>query len=93
MLPLDFLAAWDRPEPAKCSRQLRGFYLTRLTLPSTSLFILAFVLLSEGLDVLWNVPDNTSWFLLLGIIARFCDIQSGGGRLFTIMMQMSGWVN
>ena len=49
---------------------LRGFYLTRLTLPTTSLFLLAFVLLSEGLDVLWNIPDNTSWFLLLGIFGH-----------------------
>jgi hypothetical protein len=49
---------------------LRGFYLTRLTLPSTSLFFLAFVLLSEGLDVLWNIPDNTSWLLLLGIFGH-----------------------
>jgi hypothetical protein len=49
---------------------LRGFYLTRLTLPSTSLFILTFLLLSEGLDVLWNIPDNTTWLLLLGIIGH-----------------------
>lgn len=46
---------------------LRGFYLTRLTLPSTSMMFLIILLLSQGLDVLWNIPDTTSWLLLLGI--------------------------
>jgi hypothetical protein len=41
--------------------------LTRRTLPSTVLFVLAAFLLSKGLDILWLAPDGTSWLLLVGI--------------------------
>lgn len=71
---------------------LRGFYLTRLTLPSTSLFLLVFVLLSEGLDVLWNIPDNTSWFLLLGIIGHAFVTTSLLAASFIYYHDMDVWV-
>lgn len=41
--------------------------LTRLNRPSVSLFFLAMVILSQGLAMLWQVPDENSWFLLVGI--------------------------
>ena len=41
--------------------------LTRFTLPSTSLLFLTIFVLSEGLDVLWNMPEDNSWFTLVGI--------------------------
>jgi hypothetical protein len=45
-------------------------HLTRLNRPSVSLFFLAMVILSQGLALLWQVPDENSWFLLVGIIGH-----------------------
>lgn len=47
--------------------------LTRRTLPSTVLFVLAVFLLSKGLDILWLFPTEapeTSWLLLVGILGH-----------------------
>ena len=44
-----------------------GIRITRLTMPSTSLFLLAVVLLSQGLDIVWKLPAETSWMGLVGI--------------------------
>ena len=44
--------------------------LTRMTLPRTGLLFLIFILLSEGLDMLWKVPPETSWLSAVGIIGH-----------------------
>lgn len=44
--------------------------LTRSTLPTTSLLLLTIVVLSEGLDVLWSLPTETSWLALIGIVGH-----------------------
>jgi hypothetical protein len=38
-----------------------------MTLPTTSLFVLAVLVTSEGLDYLWRVPPETSWLTLVGV--------------------------
>jgi hypothetical protein len=45
----------------------RSMVLTRMTLPSTSLFFLSILAISEGLDILWRVPPDNSWLALLGV--------------------------
>jgi hypothetical protein len=45
----------------------RSMLLTRMTLPTTSLFVLAVLVTSEGLDYLWRVPPETSWLTLVGV--------------------------
>lgn len=47
--------------------------MTRKTLPSTVLFILAVFLLSKGLDILWlgrSETSETSWIFLVGILGH-----------------------
>lgn len=44
--------------------------LLRKTLPTTMLFILVVFLLSKGLDILWLVPSETSWLMLVGILGH-----------------------
>ena len=46
---------------------LNSLRMTRFTLPNTGLFLLAFVLISQGLDFLWRTPPDTSWLTLIGI--------------------------
>jgi hypothetical protein len=45
----------------------RSMLLTRMTLPTTSLFVLSVLVISEGLDYLWRVPPETSWLTLVGV--------------------------
>lgn len=47
-----------------------GVHLTRMTLPSTALFILFVVILNEGLDVLWRIPPEASWLAVIGIVGH-----------------------
>jgi hypothetical protein len=49
---------------------LQGIRLSRATFSTTGLLILIVVLLSEGLNILWNMPPENSWFLLVGIIGH-----------------------
>jgi hypothetical protein len=44
--------------------------LTRWTLPTTSLLLLSILLLSEGLDLLWSLPAENSWWTFVGIIGH-----------------------
>jgi hypothetical protein len=45
----------------------RSMALTRMTLPTTSIFFLSVLALSEGLNILWRVPAENSWLTLLGL--------------------------
>jgi hypothetical protein len=44
--------------------------LTRWTLPTTSLLLLCILLLSEGLNMVWSLPEETSWWTLVGIVGH-----------------------
>ena len=46
---------------------LNSLRMVRFTLPNTSLFLLAFVLINQGLNFLWNTPTPNSWWMLVGI--------------------------
>ena len=46
---------------------LASLRMVRFTLPNTGLFLLAFVLINQGLNLLWNTPAQDSWWLLVGI--------------------------
>ena len=41
--------------------------LTRFTFPTTALLFLAILVLNEGLNVLWRIPGDSSWLLLIGV--------------------------
>ena len=41
--------------------------MTRMTLPTTSLFFLSILAISEGLNILWRVPPENSWLTLIGV--------------------------
>ncbi len=68
MIPLFFsphgIFAKHRPMWISLIQAVR---LSRITFSTTGLLILVIVLLSEGLDVLWNVPAENSWLMLVGI--------------------------
>ncbi len=41
--------------------------LVRFTLPMTGLFVLIALLLSQGLNLVWQIPSENSWMMLVGI--------------------------
>ncbi len=45
----------------------QGIRISHMTLPTTSLFFLSIFLLTQGLDVLWRVPPEDSWLMLVGL--------------------------
>ncbi|MEN7973777.1 MAG: hypothetical protein ABFR47_08080, partial [Verrucomicrobiota bacterium] len=45
----------------------KSVLITKMTLPTTMTFFMLVVLLSQGLDLLWRVPPEDSWLMLIGI--------------------------
>ncbi len=44
--------------------------LVRYFLPGTGIFLLVALLLGSGMDILWRVPDETSWMTLVGVLGH-----------------------
>ena len=44
-----------------------SFRMARFTLPTSSMFVLAVFVTSQGLNYLWAVPEDNSWMGLVGI--------------------------
>lgn len=44
--------------------------VVRFTYSGTGMFILILVVISQGLDMLWQVPAETSWLTLVGILGH-----------------------
>jgi hypothetical protein len=45
----------------------RSVYITRMTLPTTSLFFMSVLLITQGLDILWRIPPADTWLMLIGL--------------------------
>ncbi len=52
------------------SSVMRGARIVRFTMPTTLLFALVIIVLSQGLDMLWNIPGDASWISLVGVIGH-----------------------
>ena len=52
------------------SSVLLSVRMVRYFLPMTGLFLLFALLISQGLDLLWLVPPETSWMALIGILGH-----------------------
>ncbi len=48
----------------------KGVRVVQSTLPTTGMLLLAIIIISQGLDLLWNSPAETSWLTLVGIIGH-----------------------
>jgi len=69
-----------------------GMRLTRLTLPTTALLFLTIVVLTEGLDLLWKVPGETSWFTLIGVAGHAFVTTGLLAASFVYYRDASSWV-
>lgn len=45
----------------------KSILITRMTLPTTTIFFIAVILLSQGFNYLWRIPPENSWLMLIGL--------------------------
>jgi hypothetical protein len=69
-----------------------GFRLSRLTLPTSSLFVLTIFLIGVGLNLLWSVPHGDSWLALVGILGHGFITTALLAASFIYYHDMSAWV-
>jgi len=70
----------------------QGARLIRMTLPKTSLLFLSILVISEGLDTLWRVPDEKSWLSLVGVAGHAFIATSLLAASFIYYRDASLWV-
>jgi hypothetical protein len=69
-----------------------GYRLTRLTIWNTAGLILVILLLSVGLDVVWNVPPMSSWLAFVGIVGHAFVVTGLVAATFVYYREASRWV-
>lgn len=52
------------------SAMLNSARLVRFILPGTGLFLIAAIIINQGLGMLWSIPPATSWMALVGILGH-----------------------
>jgi len=67
--------------------------LTRYTLPTTGLFFLIILLISKGLDLLWQVPPHTSWLTLIGLVGHAFIVTGLLAASFVYYRDAGYWVD
>jgi len=65
--------------------------LTNLTFLKTSLFILLVLLLNQGLNMLWQVPPENSWLMLISVIGHAFVTTGMLSASFVYYQDMNRW--
>jgi hypothetical protein len=63
-----------------------------LTLPSTGLFLLVALLISQGLDTLWRAPGETSWLTMVGVAGHAFITTSLLAASFVYYQDANRWI-
>ncbi|MEA3351353.1 MAG: hypothetical protein U9Q82_12075 [Chloroflexota bacterium] len=48
----------------------KSVQIIRMTLPTTATFFISIGLLSQGLDMLWRIPADDSWLMLISVVGH-----------------------
>jgi len=70
---------------------LSSIRLTNLTFLKTSLFILLVLLLNQGLNMLWQVPPENSWLMMISIIGHAFLTTGMLSASFVYYQDMNRW--
>ena len=70
---------------------LSSIRLTNLTFLKTSLFILLVLLLNQGLNMLWQVPPENSWLMLISVIGHAFVTTGMLSASFLYYQDMNRW--
>src|SRR3990172_4177941 len=71
---------------------LESIRLTRLTFIKTSLLFACFLIISEGFDLLWRVPEETSWLTIVGIVGHAFTTTSLLAASFVYYQNSYRWI-
>jgi hypothetical protein len=71
---------------------LSSIRLTNLTFLKTSLFVLLALLVNQGLNMLWQVPPENSWLMLISIFGHAFVTTGMLSASFVFYQDMNRWV-
>jgi len=71
---------------------LESIRLTRLTFIKTGLLFACFLIISEGFDLFWRVPEETSWLTIVGIAAHAFTTTSLLAASFVYYQNAYRWI-
>ena len=71
----------------------QSILITRMTLPTTTIFFLAVILLSQGFNYLWRIPPENSWLMLIGLAGHGFITTGLLSASFVYYRDADGWVN
>jgi len=71
---------------------LNSLRMVRFTLPNIALFLLAFVVINQGLNFLWTTPAQDSWWLLVGIGGHAFVSTALLAASFIYYRDINGWL-
>jgi hypothetical protein len=66
--------------------------MARFTLPTSGLFVVCVLVLSNGLNYLWNVPPDNSWMKLVGIAGHAFIATALLAASFVYYLDMNVWL-
>lgn len=66
--------------------------MARFTFPTSSMFIISVIILSQGLNYLWSVPSNNSWMTLVGIAGHAFITTAVLAASFVYYRDMNVWL-
>ncbi|MEW5829183.1 MAG: hypothetical protein AB1846_09870 [Chloroflexota bacterium] len=66
--------------------------MVRFTLPTSTLFVMSIFILSQGLNLLWSVPDEASWMSLVGILGHAFVTTALLAASFIYYQDISAWL-
>jgi hypothetical protein len=66
--------------------------LARFTLPTSGLFLLLYIIISQGLAFLWRSPADNSWLTLVGIAGHAFITTALLSASFIYYRDMNAWL-
>jgi len=71
---------------------LTSLRMARFTFPTSGMFIISVLILSQGLNYLWSVPPNDSWMTLVGIAGHAFITTAALAASFVYYRDMNVWL-
>lgn len=71
---------------------LTSLRMARFTFPTSGMFIISVVILSQGMNYLWSVPSNDSWMTLVGIAGHAFITTAVLAASFVYYRDMNVWL-
>lgn len=72
---------------------LTSLRLARFTFPTSGMFVISVLILSQGLNYLWSVPPNDSWMTLVGIAGHAFITTAVLAASFVYYRDMNVWLH